>query len=141
MSLARSAVVSFVRRSDDVRLERVFGSSRGMRFLFRRMERAYVPAEAAGTAGDIVFALPGPADADRVWVVHVDASAAHAHPGQPGLDVDALLTVKVGVPDLVRIAVGQEDAGRALLDGRLDLIGDSAVAERLGPMFGRPRTF
>jgi putative sterol carrier protein len=36
----------------------------------------------------------------------------------------------------VRIAAGELDPARAMLDGRLEIEGDYAVAGRLGEMFG-----
>jgi hypothetical protein len=38
---------------------------------------------------------------------------------------------------VARFAAGELDPGRALLEGRLDLKGDFALATRLGEMFGR----
>lgn len=134
MSLTRRAVTGFVTRSDDARLERVFGTRRGLRFLFGRMARAYVPA--AGAEGDLCFVLPDDArGAPRAWTVRCDAAGAEAHPGR---SADPRLVLRLGVPSLVRIAVGEVDPGRALLDGRLDVEGDAGVLERLGAMFGRP---
>ena len=41
--------------------------------------------------------------------------------------------------DLIRIAAGELDPGRAVLDGRLDFAGDFGVMNRLTSLFGQVR--
>jgi putative sterol carrier protein len=41
------------------------------------------------------------------------------------------------VPVFVRIAAGELDPARAMLDGRLEIEGDFVVVGRLGEMFGQ----
>jgi hypothetical protein len=136
VSLAANAFRSFVRRSDDARLERTIGSPRGLRFLFTRVARAYEPAQApTDFTGELGFALHTADGTPRPWTIAIDAAdGAHAH---AGLATAPVATVRATVADLIRIAAGELDSGAALLDGRLDLEGDFAVASRLGAMFGR----
>ena len=42
----------------------------------------------------------------------------------------------LSVADAVRILAGELEVGAAILDGRLDLLGDFGVAMLLGAMFG-----
>jgi putative sterol carrier protein len=46
------------------------------------------------------------------------------------------VTLRAHVPVFVRIAAGELDPARAMLDGKLVIEGDFAVAGRLGEMFG-----
>jgi putative sterol carrier protein len=134
MHAAEQTLRAFVRRSDDRRLERTAGSRPGQRLLFAAMARRFVPSAAEGFTGDIVYAL---SDADgRVvhWTVSVDAARAVARRGHAP---DPALVLELSRADLVRLAAGELDAGGALLDGRIDLQGDFALATRLGAMFGR----
>jgi putative sterol carrier protein len=47
----------------------------------------------------------------------------------------------MGLADFARVAAGELDVTRALLDGRADLDGPMALASRLGDMFGAPSVF
>jgi len=70
----------------------------------------------------------------RIWTIDTRSGRAVARPG--AADAPAL-KARLTVADFVRIAGGELDAGRALLDGRLDLAGDFSVVTRLGDLFGR----
>jgi putative sterol carrier protein len=131
----RQAFRAFVRRASDPRLERTAGSDVGLRLLFAAMARAYEPGAAQGFAGEIQYDLTR-ADGRIVhWIVNVDRDGATARAGRAAAPA---LTLAMGVPDFLRIAAGELDAGRALLTGRLDLAGDFSLAQRLAQMFGRP---
>lgn len=129
----RFAFCAVVRRSDDRRLERTFGSDRGLRLLFGAMARRFDPEAAGGFSGAITYELLGMDGATRTWTIEVDGRRAGAVRGRPGAPA---LVVRLGLADVVRVAAGDLDAGEALLTGRLDLEGDAAVAMRLGAMFG-----
>ncbi|MDX6701067.1 MAG: hypothetical protein QOF26_1293 [Baekduia sp.] len=132
------ALVAFVKRSGDRRLERTVGSRPGLKALFAGMERQFVAERAAGFTGDIRYELRG-ADGDvRIWTVTVDGDRARARPGGAP---DPKLTIKMTLADFVRLAGRDLDPVKALLSGRLDLAGDFAVAARLGEMFGQPSAF
>lgn len=133
MSRSTDALRAFVARSDDARLERTLGSAPGLRLLFGAMARRFDPEAAAGFEGEIAYELRDARGRERAWTVVVAEGRARARPGPSGV---AALTVRMGTSDLVRLAAGELDAGSALLSGRLDLEGDTAVAMRLGDMFG-----
>ena len=65
----------------------------------------------------------------------IDASAGRAR-AREGAATSPAVTVKLTVADFVRMAALELDPGAALLDGRLDVAGDFAVASQLGEMFG-----
>lgn len=131
----RQAFQAFVRRASDARLERIAGSDVGLRLLFTAMARAYEPDEAHGFAGEIEYDLTRADGRVVQWTMPIDDLRATARPGRAAAPA---LTLSMSVPDFVRVAAGDLDAGRALLTGRLDLAGDFALAQRLGQMFGRP---
>jgi putative sterol carrier protein len=131
----RQAFQAFVRRASDGRLERTVGSDVGLRLLFAAMARAYEPDEGQGFAGEIQYELTRAGARMVPWTVHVEGDRATARPGRAAAPA---LTLTIGIPDFLRMAAGELDAGRALLTGRLDLAGDFALAQRLAQMFGRP---
>jgi alkanesulfonate monooxygenase SsuD/methylene tetrahydromethanopterin reductase-like flavin-dependent oxidoreductase (luciferase family)/putative sterol carrier protein len=126
---------AFVRRSDDRRLERTAGSSRGLKILFGAMSQAYEPDKAAGFNGELQYDLRR-SDGEVVsWTVALGPERASVRPGTASAPA---LTLKLGLVDFVRMAGGDLDPGKALLTGRMDMEGDLAVAARLGEMFGQP---
>ena len=132
------AFQSFVKRSDDQRLERTVGSGPGLKTIFGQMERQFVPERAAGFTGDIQYDLRAANGSVRSWTVSIDGDAAHA---SPGAAPEPKLKVKLTLADFARLAGRDLDPVKALLTGRLDLEGDFAVAARLGEMFGQPSAF
>jgi alkanesulfonate monooxygenase SsuD/methylene tetrahydromethanopterin reductase-like flavin-dependent oxidoreductase (luciferase family) len=129
---AESAFVAFVRGRSDDQLDRLMGSGPGLRVLFKGMESAYVPSAAGGFSGEILYDLESARGA-RPWTVSVDASRAVA---EPRTSSSPAVTLRARVPVFVRIAAGELDPARAMLDGRLEIEGDYTVAGRLGEMFG-----
>lgn len=136
VSRTRTAFQSFVRKSDDRRLERTFGRRGMLRIVFGRVARAYDPTKAPEAEGDLAFVLRDsevePQD-QRVWTVHLAPTGARVSAGAPP---DPLVTIRATLPDLVRMAAGELSPGRALLSGRLDLDGSLLVVMRLAPAFG-----
>ena len=133
-------------RATDERLEQIFGSSQAQRAVFAMMTRHFDPAKAAGFDGAIVYDL-GLADGSRrCWVVEVrdgrarvyqDGSAASAgSAGSAGSAVEAVLTVRVPLAEFVRVVTTGESFHRLMLDGRMTMDGDLALADRLPEMFG-----
>jgi hypothetical protein len=129
----KAALRRFVATADDRRLERTLGSPLGLRVLFRAFEAAYVAERAVGLTGDIDCELRTTSGRPRPWTVGLTPERAVARPGR---STRPLLTVKLGAADLVRMAAGELDPGSAVLDGRMDLEGDFALAMRLGELFG-----
>jgi alkanesulfonate monooxygenase SsuD/methylene tetrahydromethanopterin reductase-like flavin-dependent oxidoreductase (luciferase family) len=130
---AESAFAAFVRGLSDEQLDRVMGTTTGLRVLFKGMESAYVPEKAGGFEGEILYDLTaqrGP----RPWTVSVDPRRAVA---EPRTSEAPAITVRAAVPAFVRIATGELDPARAMLEGALEVEGDFVVAGRLGEMFGQ----
>lgn len=130
----QDAFSAVVRRSGDRRLERLLGG-RGLRAVFGEMCRRFRPQAAAGFAGDVLYELQAADGALHAWTVTVRGDRARARPGSSEAPA---VRVRTSVADFARIATGELDAGEALLDRRLDVSGDVAVAARLGEMFGQP---
>jgi hypothetical protein len=130
---AEGAFASFVRGRSDEQLDRLMGSNAGLRLLFKGMESAYVPEAAGGFEGEILYDLSaqrGP----RPWTVTVDARRAVA---EPRMAESPAVTMRASVPVFVRIAAGELDPARAMLEGALEFEGDFVVGGRLGEMFGQ----
>jgi len=127
---AEPALRAFVARAGDRRLEQVLGSPRALRLLFGELAARFAPDRAEGFTGDLQFELHG----RRPWVVSIGPGGARAWPGTAA---QPALTLVLGVADLARVATGELDPVRAILDGRLDLRGDFGVAMQLGEMFPR----
>jgi alkanesulfonate monooxygenase SsuD/methylene tetrahydromethanopterin reductase-like flavin-dependent oxidoreductase (luciferase family) len=132
-----SAFASFVRGRSDEQLDRLMGVGPGLRVLFKGMESAFVPEAARGFSGDILYDLQS-SRGPRPWTVTVNATRAVA---EPHAAPDPAVTLRAEVPVFVRIAAGELDPARAMLEGRLEIEGDFAVAGRLGEMFGAAPRF
>jgi putative sterol carrier protein len=100
--------------------------------LFNGMARNFRPEAAAGFHGDIQYLLED-GDGSRPWYVRVADGAAHAH---RGLAPSPALTFRMPAPLFARIAAGEVSSSRALIEGRLSVEGDIALAQRLPDMFG-----
>jgi alkanesulfonate monooxygenase SsuD/methylene tetrahydromethanopterin reductase-like flavin-dependent oxidoreductase (luciferase family)/putative sterol carrier protein len=129
------AFKAFVRRSGVARLERTAGSDRGLRLIFGAMAGAYEPEKAHGFSGELQYDLRRSDGRLARWTVALDPRHATVRPGPANAPA---LTLELSVIDFVRMAAGELDAGKALLTGRLDLVGDFSLAQRLGEMFGQP---
>ena len=134
---AESAFGSFVGGRSDEQLDTLMGSGPGLRLLFKAMESSFDPQGARGFSGTIAYSLRSSRGA-RPWTVTIDGSRAVAAPGE----VDSpTVTVRADVPVFVRVAAGQLDPARAILEGKLEVEGDFTVAARLGEMFGAAPRF
>lgn len=130
---ATRAFRAFVRRSGDHRLERTIGSERGLARVFAGAASRFDPGRADGFSGDLQFDLRRSSAAVSHWVIAVAHDRATA---RPGTAQGPALTAQLAVADAVRILAGELDVGTAILEGRLDLLGDFGVAMQLGAMFG-----
>ena len=124
---------TFVRRSGDRPLERTFGSRRGLARIFAGAAERFDPDGADGFSGALQFDLRRSSGAVSHWVIVVAHDRATA---RPGTAEGPALTAQLSVADAIRILTGDLDAGTAILEGRLDLLGDFGVAMGLGRMFG-----
>jgi alkanesulfonate monooxygenase SsuD/methylene tetrahydromethanopterin reductase-like flavin-dependent oxidoreductase (luciferase family)/putative sterol carrier protein len=131
-ALASSAFGALVKGRSDEQLDRLMASGPGLTVIFKGMEKAFVPEKARGFSGDILYELRG-SKGTRAWTLAIDGGTAAAE--ERGAD-DPAVTLRAGVPVFVRIAAGELDAARAMLEGKLEIEGDFAVAGRLGEMFG-----
>ena len=127
------ALQAFVRRSGDRRLERTVASDRGLARAFRAAAARFDPERSGGFTGTIRFDLRRSTGEVGHWAITVAHGRATA---APGAVEGPALTVQVSAADAVRILAGELDVGAAILEGRLDLLGDFEVAMRLGAMFG-----
>jgi hypothetical protein len=120
-------------RMPDTRLEQVFGSSRAQRAVFGMMTRQFDPARTANFDGAIVYDL-GLADGTRQpWSIEVHGGQARIHRGG---SADAALTIKVPLTDFIRVLTTSGSFYPLILDGRMTMEGDLALANRMPEMFG-----
>jgi hypothetical protein len=130
------ALQTFVKRSDDRRLERTIGSRPALKIVFAAMERQFVPERAGDFTGDIQYNLRAADGTVTTWTVAIGPGGAKAHPGASQA-ADPKLTLTLSLADFIRLAGRDLDPVKAVLTGRLDLAGDFTVAMRLGEMFGQ----
>lgn len=106
-----------------------------MLVVFRGMARALHGAAREGELrGDLQFDLVGARGARRAWTVSAGPLRAVARRGPSDAPT---LVLRTTPDDLLRLVSGRLDAGDALLDGRLDLEGDLALAVRMSDLFRR----
>ena len=95
----------------------------------------WAPRPAQGELrGDLQFDLEGPRGTRRAWTVSAGPLRATARRGPSSAPT---LVLRTTPDDLLRLVAGRLDAGDALLDGRLDLEGDLALAVRMGDLSRR----
>ena len=122
-----------VGRMSDARLEQVFGTSQAQRAVFGMMTRQFDPDRAAGFEGAIVYDL-GLADGSRrPWAIEIHDGQARVHQGD---HADAALTISVPLTDFIRVLTTAGSFYPLILDGRMIMDGDLALAGRLAEMFG-----
>jgi hypothetical protein len=123
----------FVRGADDRTLERLFANGPALRLLFGAAARRFDPSRARGFVGELQCDLRTTTGAVRSWTIVIEGERARARRGAAD---DPALVATAAAADLVRMAAGELDSGRALLTGRLDVRGDFRLMMRLGAMFG-----
>jgi len=122
-----------VGRMSDSRLEQIFASGQAQRAVFGMMTRQFDPAKAAGFEGAVVYDL-GLADGTRrPWAIEVRGGQAQVHQGG---SADPALTIQVPLADFVRVLTTADSFYPLILDGRMTMEGDLALANRLAEMFG-----
>ena len=124
---------SFVRRSDDRRLERTIGTDPVLAMIFGAMARRFDAGAANGFTGQIQWTLRGEART-KSWVVDIDGRRARVRPGSA---TEPKLVLTLSMADFARVVADELHPAKALITGRLQIRGDLAVAAKLGPMFGQ----
>jgi putative sterol carrier protein len=127
-----------VARSSDQQIERVAGSSLGLKAIFKTMQSRYVPANAKGFNGQIQYDLKYEDGRITTWSLALDSRRAKAT-NAPA--VDPALTISSTIADFVRMGAGDLAPAKALLTGRIDISGDLVIAARMGEMFGQDSPF
>ena len=137
---SQRALASFVRARPDDAIERRMGSAAVQGAIFRAMARSFEPKMAYGFEGEIEFELTTPSSGgeSRRWTIAVNDGRAAARPGPAN---DARVAIRVGVADFMRLTAGEANGATLLLEGRLELAGDFAIAPRLAEMFGGPSPY
>jgi alkanesulfonate monooxygenase SsuD/methylene tetrahydromethanopterin reductase-like flavin-dependent oxidoreductase (luciferase family)/putative sterol carrier protein len=130
-----SAFTSFVHGRSDEQLDRFVGTGPGLRLIFKGMENAFVPDAARGFKGEIFYDLRA-SRGPQPWTVAIDGERAVAEPREAS---SPALTLHADVPVFVRIVAGDLDPMRAMMDERLVVEGDLALAGRLDEIFGQPK--
>jgi hypothetical protein len=125
-------------RATDSRIERVLGAAAAQRALFAVMTSSLDAGSAAGFEGCIVYDLGMSDGTRRSWTIAVRAGRATARRGGAA---DPALTVRVPLADFVRVITDAEDSYPMILDGRMTMDGDLALANRLSEMFGGRSVF
>jgi alkanesulfonate monooxygenase SsuD/methylene tetrahydromethanopterin reductase-like flavin-dependent oxidoreductase (luciferase family) len=131
-TLAERAFGSFVRGRSDEQLERLFGTTRALKVAFDRMERAFVPEKGRGFRGSIQWDIEG-SRRTHTWHVRIVDGRAEAAEGPAD---DASVRMRMTVPVFARVLARELDPARAMMEGKLAIKGDFAVAAQIGPMFG-----
>jgi alkanesulfonate monooxygenase SsuD/methylene tetrahydromethanopterin reductase-like flavin-dependent oxidoreductase (luciferase family)/putative sterol carrier protein len=131
-TIAESAFGTFVRGRSDEQLDRLFGTTPGLKMAFGGMERAFVPSKSGGFKGSIQWELEG-SRGSRTWHVRVDDGRAVAAEGPAD---DAKVVMRMTVPVFARVLAREIDPARAMMEGSLAIEGDFGVAAMIGPMFG-----
>jgi alkanesulfonate monooxygenase SsuD/methylene tetrahydromethanopterin reductase-like flavin-dependent oxidoreductase (luciferase family) len=138
----QAALARAVRGRSDAAVCRTLGSAAGLWLLFHGMARNYHPARGEGFSGDIQYLLEGGngsgPDGLAGWFVRIRDGAASA---VRGVSPSPALTFRMSVPLFVRIAAGEVSSNRALIEGRVSIDGDFAIAQRLPEMFGQASPF
>jgi hypothetical protein len=127
-----------VKDAGDEVLRQRFGTGSAQRLLFASMARGFQPRVAYGFEGDIGFELldtAGGKDStgESWWTVSVRAGHAVARPGPPE---HSAATIRIGLPDFMRMISGCRSAVEIVEEGRAEMDGDVILLARLPEMFG-----
>ena len=139
----RAIFSRFVRGASERQLERRFGRRAVQRAIFTGMARQFVPDQAHGFEGDIMYVLergtdgaaPHPPDH---WTIRIEGDRASAI---PSASPDPAVTLRLSLPDFIRVAADEVKPPELFFSERLKLEGDFEVAARLAEMFGQPTNF
>ena len=135
---ARSLVSKFIKEHDDEHLLRRFSSPLAQRALFSAMAKSFQPTMALGFEGAIEFELLFPGDAGDApapewWAIDIRGPKASARHGR---HIGARASVRIALPDLVRLVAGEIHPMGAVIERRIQIDGDPIVAGRIPEMFG-----
>jgi putative sterol carrier protein len=123
-----------VARMSDRQLDMTVGSRVGVRALMMVMAARFRPDKAEGFVGDIEMKL-NTGRGQRVWTINCRADGARARRGG---SPDARLRIEATLADFLRVGTGEISAPTAVLGGKLLVLGDFALALRMGEMFDGP---
>jgi hypothetical protein len=132
----RRAFTRFVSARSDDELERGFGPA-AQRGFFAAMARAFDPKMALGFEGEIEFRLRR-AGEETPWTIAIGGGRARA---RAGAATAAVVSIRSGVADFLRLVAGEAQPPALVLDGRLEIDGDLAITPRIGEMFGGPSPY
>jgi alkanesulfonate monooxygenase SsuD/methylene tetrahydromethanopterin reductase-like flavin-dependent oxidoreductase (luciferase family) len=130
---AASRARQLVARTSDARLERLLASDRAQRTVFRTIARRFDPTRAAGFQGAIGYDLGMSDGTRRLWAIEVRDGRAEAREGGVA---DPALTIRVPLADFARAIADGSSFYPLILDGRMTMEGDLALANRMAEMFG-----
>lgn len=128
-----AAFGSFVRRSDDRRLERTVGADPVLAVIFNAMARRFDAGAANGFTGQIQWTMRAERGT-KAWTLDIDGRRARARPGKAE---EPKLVLTLSMADFARVIAEDLHPAKALITGRLQVRGDLALAAKLGPMFGQ----
>lgn len=128
-----AAFGSFVRRSDDRRLERTVGADPVLAVIFNAMARRFDAGAANGFTGQIQWTMRAERGT-KAWTLDIDGRRARARPGEAQ---EPKLVLTLSMADFARVIAEDLHPAKALITGRLQVRGDLALAAKLGPMFGQ----
>ncbi|MBI4259920.1 MAG: LLM class flavin-dependent oxidoreductase [Actinobacteria bacterium] len=126
-------VASLVRGRPDRQVERLIGSSLGLRAVFGGMARQFRADRAQGFRGTVQYEVEGPGGV-RPWAIRISDGRARAVPVR---DPDPAVTLRLSALTLGRLVSEELEPGRAFLEGHVRVEGDLQVATRLSEWFGR----
>ncbi|UUY01817.1 LLM class flavin-dependent oxidoreductase [Svornostia abyssi] len=128
-----AAFGTFVRRSDDRRLERTVGADPVLAVIFNAMARRFDAGAANGFTGQIQWTMRAERGT-KAWTLDIDGRRARARPGEAE---EPKLVLTLSMADFARVIAEDLHPAKALITGRLQVRGDLALAAKLGPMFGQ----
>jgi hypothetical protein len=106
--------------------------------MFQSMTRGFQPTMAFGFRGDITFELLNSVGLERQrraswWTISVRERKATA---RRGASEAPAASIRLSMPDFIRMVTGAQNAVAILEEGRVDMDGDVLVISRLTEMFG-----
>jgi tetratricopeptide (TPR) repeat protein len=136
-SAARGVLGRLSRDKDDDDILKRFGTAAAQRTLFTALAHSFQPSTSFGFQGEILFEVQfASRDANVLpsdwWTVAVHgskASATRERAEKPAV------TIRTGLPDLIRLISGELHPMRAVVEGRVHVDGDILVAARISDMF------
>jgi alkanesulfonate monooxygenase SsuD/methylene tetrahydromethanopterin reductase-like flavin-dependent oxidoreductase (luciferase family) len=134
----QAGLTRLIGRASDARLEQIFASSQAQRAVFGMMTRQFDPAQAGGFDGAIVYDLGLSDGTRRPWAIEIHDGRARAHQYAAA---DAALTIRIPLADFIRVLTTAESFYPLIVDGRMTMEGDLALANRMPEMFGARSTF